>query len=87
MKLEPKALALSSAATFAILWVICSLLVVLLPGTMMNMSGHMMHAEMSQMSWSMNFTGFVAGLVIWSLLAGVTGWLVAVLYNQFGYTE
>lgn len=83
MKLQPGALALSSAVTFAVIWIVCSLLVTLLPGMMMGMTGDMIHADMDQMSWSMNFGGFVVGLVIWSLLAGVTGWLIAIFYNRF----
>lgn len=83
MKLQPNALALSSAVTFAVIWVLCSLLVALLPGMMMDMTGDMIHADMNQMSWSMNFGGFVVGLVIWSLLASATGWLIAIFYNRF----
>ena len=61
----------------------CSLLVALLPGMMMNMTGDMVHADMSHMNWSMNLVGFLVGLVIWTLLAGITGWLVAIFYNRF----
>ncbi len=81
MKLNSFALALSSALTFAVLWVACSLIVVALPGMMMDMSGHMIHANFSMMNWTMTFTGFFIGLIAWSLLAGLTGWLVAVFYN------
>ena len=83
MKLDPKALALASATTSAVLWIVCSILVALLPGMMMNMTGDMVHTNMGQMSWSLNFVGFSVGLLVWAALFGVTGWLIAVFYNRF----
>lgn len=83
MKLDPKALALASAATSTVLWIACSILVAFLPGMMMNMTGDMVHANMDQMSWSLNFVGFSVGLLIWATLFGLTGWLIAVFYNRF----
>lgn len=82
MKLNANALGLSAVVTVAILWVLCSLVVVLLPGMSMNMSGYMMHTNFSGMQWSMNLTGFLAGLVIWAVFAYVTGWLLATIYNR-----
>ena len=82
-KLDPKALALASAATSTVLWIVCSILVALLPGMMMNMTGDMVHTNMGQMSWSLNFVGFSVGLLVWAALFGVTGWLIAVFYNRF----
>ena len=58
MTLEPISLALASASTAVVLWIVCSVLVVLLPGMMMSMTGDMMHANMSQMSWTMSLFGF-----------------------------
>jgi hypothetical protein len=83
MKLEPGALAIASGATALILWAVCSLLVIALPGMMMNMTGDMMHADMGGMSWSMGVSGFIIGLVLWTLLAALTGWLIATIYNRY----
>ena len=83
MTLEPKSLALASASTAVVLWIVCSVLVVLLPGMMMSMTGDMMHADMSQMSWTLNFVGFFVGLILWAVLAAATGWLIAIFYNRF----
>ena len=82
MKLNANALALSAAITTAILWVLCSLLVWTMPGMSMHMSGYMMHTEFTDMQWQMHFTGFVAGLVIWSVCAGISAWLIAFFYNR-----
>ncbi|MAM70255.1 MAG: hypothetical protein CMP91_03815 [Gammaproteobacteria bacterium] len=82
MKLNASALALSFAIVTAILWLVCSLIVVLLPQMAMNMSGNMMHADFSGMQWTMNFIGFLFGLIVWVVIAGVTGWLIATVYNR-----
>lgn len=83
MKLDGNALGLAAVVTVAILWVLCSLVVVLLPGASMAMSGYMMHADFSGMQWDMHFAGFVAGLVTWAVFAYFFGWLLAVIYNRF----
>jgi hypothetical protein len=49
---------------------------------MMQMSGHMIHAELSNLNWAMHWTGFFIGLVAWSVLSGVLAWAVAAVYNR-----
>lgn len=83
MKLNEKAFATASAATTLILWLVCSLLVAVMPAMSMQASGSMMHMDLSTMEWSMTFPGFFVGLLIWSITAGVVGWLFAYLYNRF----
>jgi hypothetical protein len=65
----------------AIFWVICSFLVWSLPGPMMNMTGNMVHMDMGRDGWMLSSYGLVTGLVVWSLLAGIFGWLLATVYN------
>jgi len=81
MKLEATKLALAAAMATAVLWTICSALVAAMPGSMMGVSGSMVHADFSTMSWSMNMVSFVIGLILWSLMAAVLGWLIATFYN------
>jgi len=81
MKLDAFKLGLATAIVFAIFWVICSLLVVTVPGAMMGMSGHMLHADLGAVNWTLHWTGFFIGLVAWSVLAGLTVWAVAAVYN------
>lgn len=83
MKLNEKAFAFASIVTIALLWLVCSLLVYLMPDMSMQASGSMMHMDLSTMQWSMTFPGFLVGLIIWSLAAGVVGWIFALLYNMF----
>lgn len=82
MKLDAAKFGLAWAITFAIFWVICSLAVWIMPGMMMSMSGHMVHGDLSAIQWHLSLGGVLLGLVAWSLIAGITGWLVAVVYNR-----
>lgn len=84
MKLNAINFGLAAAYAVAIIWVFCSLLVVMLPGMSMNMGGYMMHSDFSGMGWHMGITGFVLGLVLWVLTAGIFAWLMATIYNRLG---
>ena len=82
MKLSAKALSLASAITVAIFWLICSILVAISPGSMMQMTGQMVHMDVAEMSWTLTWAGFLIGWVVWSVLAGVFGWLLALIYTR-----
>ena len=81
MKINSLNLALASAITAAIVWAICSLLVWTMPGAMMNVTGNMVHMEMGKSGWMLSPLGFLWGLIIWSLFAGIFAWLLATVYN------
>lgn len=87
MSLNNNALAMASAVTVAILWMVCSALVALLPGPAMVMTGHLLHIDLSGFEWSISIYGFVTALVCWAAIGGATGWLVATLYNRFRVTD
>lgn len=74
--------ALSAAITFALLWVLCSLVVIALPHQSMGIMESMVHSDMGDLQWHMQVGGFVVGLFAWSLSAGITGWLIAAIYNK-----
>lgn len=81
MKINSLNFALASAITTAIVWVICSLLVWMMPGSMMNTTGNMVHMDMSKSGWMLSPLGFFWGLIVWSLFAGIFAWLLATVYN------
>ncbi len=83
MSLKPIALANASAATAAVLWIICSLFVSSMPSMMMDMTGHMLHADLTSQMWTMTMIGFVFGLILWAVTCWITGWLLATFYNKF----
>lgn len=82
MKLDALKFGLASAISFGIAWIICALLVMLMPGMMMEMSGHMVHMELADMGWHLTLGGVLMGLVAWSVSAGLIGWLLAWVYNR-----
>jgi hypothetical protein len=73
---------MASAITAAILWLACSLLVMLMPSMMLSMSGEMVHMQLNDMGWNLTLTGVVVGLVAWSVSAAIAGWLLAAIYNR-----
>jgi hypothetical protein len=82
MALNANKLFLATAVVFALLWIVCSALVALIPDIMLTMTGYMVHAELETFRWSLTGAGFVGGLVLWALVPGITVWLVAAAYNR-----
>ncbi len=82
MKLNPIGLGMASAIATAILWVICSVFVVLFPGFAESMTAGMMHSDTASISLTMAWTGVLWGLIGWTVFAGVFGWLIAIIYNR-----
>lgn len=82
MKIDALKFGLAASIIFAAAWVICSLFVISMPTAMMQMSGHMVHADFGQMSWNLGWIGFVYGLVAWSVVAGIMGSGIAAVYNR-----
>lgn len=83
MKLNANAFGLAAAVAVAVLWVLCSLVVVLVPGMSMTMSGYMMHTDFTGMQWDMHLAGFLGGLVVWAVFAYAFAWLMATIYNRY----
>ncbi len=82
MTLNANRLFFATVIVFAVLWIICSALVAVAPGMMLTATGYMVHAELETFRWSLTGGGFVGGLVLWSLIPGITVWLVAAAYNR-----
>ena len=70
------------AVTAAILWVFCSAFVVAMPQPMMQMTAHMIHMDLPQISWAMSWSGFLLGLLSWVALSGIAGAVLAAVYNR-----
>lgn len=84
MKLDTGRLAMALGGTTAIFWTVCSALVALFSGTTMAMTGHMFHLDVAGLSWTMTFTGFLVGLISWTVCAAIAGWLIGGIYNALG---
>jgi len=82
MKIDAIKFGLAAAIVFAVFWVICSLSVLMMPGRMMQMTGHMVHANFGHMGWRITSFGFAYGLVAWSVIAGLVAAATAAVYNR-----
>ncbi len=82
MKLNPNKFAATSATAFALLWVICSATVYLLPESMMTITGHMMHGDFSSMSWTLIWAGFVVRFIAWVFCAWIIALLIVIIYKR-----
>lgn len=82
MKIDASRLALALGGTTAVLWIVCSLLVALFPGSMMSMTGSMLHADPPSFGWSLTLDGFFMGLVCWTVWAMAAGWMIGGIYNR-----
>lgn len=81
MKINALKFGLAGAITAAIVWVICSVFVWMVPGGMTNITTNMMHMDMARSGWTISPLGVVWGLIAWSLFAGIFAWLLATIYN------
>ncbi|WP_373491023.1 DUF5676 family membrane protein [Parasphingorhabdus sp.] len=82
MKLDAFKLGLATAIIAGLTWALCSLFIIVIPGGMMQMSGDMVHANLSGMGWSMHWAGFFVGLVAWSFISGLFVWAISATYNR-----
>lgn len=82
MKLNACKFGLAGAISASVIWLICSVLVMVLPSMMLSISGDMMHMQLADMGWHLTLIGAVKGLVAWFVAAGVVGWLLAATYNR-----
>jgi hypothetical protein len=82
MKIQPLTSGIATAIGFAIVWTLCFIFVWALPALSMNIFADMMHSSDMNMQWHFGVSGFVIGLLAWSIISGFTGWLIAVFYNR-----
>ena len=82
MKFNSVKFALAATLTTAVIWVICSLLVFLLPQATIMASSDMIHMDIQDMMWSVTLSGFIKGLILWSLSVGLSAWIFAVIYHR-----
>ncbi len=82
MKHDANKMFVAVAVTFAVIWIICAVLVWAVPTVMTALTGHMVHLDLKELVWSMTAAGFFIGLVSWSLLSGVIAWVIVLIYNR-----
>jgi len=83
MNINANKLSIAVVSAFLIVWLICSLLVMVMPLSMSNMTGHMLHT----MGWHISLIGVLFGGVLWAVVSGATAWLAARNYNRLSHHE
>lgn len=84
MKLDTQVIGLAVGAGTAIAWTICSIFIALAPRPGMLLTGAMFHIPAESVTLSPTWAGFLIGLCVWTVTAGLFAALCATLYNRFG---
>lgn len=82
MEINATRLGLATSIVFAVIWAVCSLLILSMPLGMMQVRGGMAHSRFDQMPMALNWGGFVTGLLGWTIVAGLIAWAIATVYNR-----
>ena len=83
-KLKPNVVALSLGITAVILYILCLVLVAILPIQMMvPFVNNLVHSVdfRGMMTNNITFAGSIIGIIAWFLIALVTGYIFALVYN------
>ncbi len=81
-KLNPKVVSLSLVGISATLSLACAILLALAPETSLGFFGSIFHGiDMTKIAAPVSVSGVLTGLVAIVIIAFVTGWLFAVIYN------
>lgn len=86
MKLNQKALALASGLVSAVVSILCVILIAIVPVQTMNVFGWLAHINNLATlvgPRDVSLSGATIGIIVSFLVAYITGWLFAVLYNRF----
>lgn len=82
MKHNPMATANAAALTIGIFYIVCRILVGILPDLMQTIAQSWFHG-LTLGSWSLNSGNFVLGILSASVTAWIVGYTFAVSYNSF----
>lgn len=80
-KIDPRSFGLSIGVTAALFWGIYSTSALLLLVIEVYISGFYGYTDLSNYDWKPELDEFFAALSAISLVAGLTGWLIAAFYN------
>lgn len=82
MTLDASKFGVAAALTAAIIWTIDTLLFSIMPFAFATLHGIMMHSRYIEAGWHLSFSGYIVGLVGWSVSVGLGGWLFAKIHNR-----
>ena len=82
MKINVIKVSIASAVAFSVLWIICSLMVWMMPEYMLRITASMMHISPNALNWDFSWSGVMVGCVAWAVTSGVTVAVTAAIYNM-----
>ena len=83
MSLDTKSFGLSAAATTAIVYSICALVVSLSPGGAASVLSYVLHLDLSTMARPLSWGSYFVGVIAFSITVGLVFSLAAGFYNRF----
>lgn len=83
-KLNPKVVSFSLASASGILSVVCAILLALAPEATLKFFGSIFHgADLTKIASPVTLSGVIMGLIAVVIVAFVSGWIFAAVYNYF----
>tara|TARA_R110002049_G_scaffold189977_1_gene358587 strand:+ start:11437 stop:11691 length:255 start_codon:yes stop_codon:yes gene_type:complete len=82
MKIDAARMALASGLSISIFWFICSLMVFILPGAMREMTGNMVHLDVTNLDWNLTWWGVLSGMLCWFVTAYAITYVSVAIYNR-----
>lgn len=83
-RLNPKIVSLSLVSVSVVLSLLCALLIALAPQATVNFFGSIFHGiDIVKIATPITLSGVMIGFAATAIVAFVTGWLFAVVYNYF----
>lgn len=83
-KLNPKVVSFSLASASGILSLLCALLLAIAPDASLKFFGSIFHGmDITKIASSVTLSGVITGLIAAVVVALVSGWIFAAVYNYF----
>ncbi len=83
MRVNSRALGTSAGLVAAGTFVICGVLVAIVPGATSAFLGWVLHIDFSAMARPISVASFFGGLILFSAFVGICVGMVSALYNRF----
>jgi uncharacterized protein HemY len=83
MEISASKIGFAAGLATGVIWIICSIIVYLAPSAMTEMTGHMIHMDVSAINLTISIKGVLFGLIGWVVLIGAFAWFITLIYNRF----
>ncbi|HJQ65493.1 MAG TPA: DUF5676 family membrane protein [Gemmatimonadales bacterium] len=87
MKLNAKAFGIAAGLTAAAVSAVCAIFVALAPDGATALFSNVVHADLTGLARTVTWGNFFAGVLFWSVGAGLVFWFAGWLYNRLSSNE